>query len=142
MRSSGFTLIEFFIVLIILAAITLIPEWYARHQVNDLCNTFQVNQSLEPIQQSTGFVQHGKQFFTCGFYENTQSGAIAAVVGGSFPFGRDFCVVTVNKSELVGKHIVDGDIDYDCDQCKADIRPISEIGDQCNKPPNNVALKP
>ena len=127
----GFTWVEFVIVLLIMGLGTLLPEWYARNETTKICQSIQIGDHLAEVKKNNRF--YGGLNFTCGFDEKTQSGALIRLVGGWFPFGRDFCVVTVQQSVVISKHTVFGNIDYDCDSCKNDMLPLVEIEKKCQQ---------
>ena len=125
----GFTWVELIIVLLIIVLLIVFPEWYARDKTKKICQSIQIGGNLEEIKKNSLF--YGGLNFGCGFDEKTQSGALVRLVGGWFPFGRDFCVVTVQHSVIISKHTVFGNIDYECDSCINNMRPLIEIEQNC-----------
>ena len=127
----GFTWLELLIVLFTMVLFILLPEWYARDRTKKVCEAVHIGSNLKEVKDNSLF--SSGMYFYCGFDEKTQSGAVVKLVGGWFPFGRDFCVVTVEQGTVIGKHTVFGNIDHDCDTCKKDIRRIVEIEQRCQK---------
>jgi hypothetical protein len=131
-KQFGFTLKEFGIILLVYGVILVVPEWLARKELAQTCDPIQVGTRLEALKNSNPIFDKKINYFGCGFDEKTQTGSLVHLVRGWFPFGRDFCVVTFDEGVVSDKHIVYGNIDYDCDACKKDMRPIVEIEQKCD----------
>jgi len=124
--------VELAIVLLVMALLVALPEWHARDELTKACDSVQIGTRLDDVDRDLLFAGDEGNSFTCGFDEASKTGAIVKLFRGWFPFGRDFCVVTVQNNVVTGKHILFGTIDYDCDSCNGDIRPIVDIGSQCS----------